>query len=254
VGFNEDQAKQLQRSILVDLRKGAKGFDSYGFLHESWGAREAIKLILSFGTKNQSRSEDAEALHLLSRELSSLTNFARIGSQGGAIYLSEKENIILCGLVDWVEYLEENNLLRVIDFKTGLKDEKDDSMQLPIYKVLVESLQKRPVDSGAYWYLDRDKFYKVKEIPDEDVELVKEKLLEIGKQIKKKKTAKTPKEVESNFKCKYSENGEGCKYCREVEMIYQFDKGLLSTDNAPLVKYLGVGEYKQDLYFVKRNK
>jgi ATP-dependent helicase/DNAse subunit B len=170
------------------------------------------------------------------------------------IYLSEKENIILCGLVDWVEYLEENNLLRVIDFKTGLKDEKDDSMQLPIYKVLVESLQKRPVDSGAYWYLDRDKFYKVKEIPDEDVELVKEKLLEIGKQIKKKKTAKTPKEVESNFKCKYSENGEGCKYCREVEMIYQFDKGLLSTDNAPLVKYLGVGEYKQDLYFVKRNK
>lgn len=108
VGFNEDQAKQLQRSILVDLRKGARGFDSYGFLHESWGAREAIKIILSFGTKNQSRSEDAEALHLLSRELSSLTNFARIGSQGGAIYLSEKEYATLIPYYTIGEFAEDN--------------------------------------------------------------------------------------------------------------------------------------------------
>lgn len=167
------------------------------------------------------------------------------------IYLSEEENIILCGLVDWVEYLEATDTLRVIDFKTGLRDEKDDSMQLPIYKILVESLQKRKVENGAYWYLDRERFYKVKEILDEDVELIKEKLLEIGKQIKEKKAAKTLLEMEDNFKCRYSENREGCKYCREVEMIYQFDKGLFSIDNAPLVKYLGVGEYKQDLYFVR---
>jgi hypothetical protein len=167
------------------------------------------------------------------------------------IYLSEADNIILCGLVDWVEYLESTDALRVIDFKTGLRDEKDDSMQLPIYKILVESLQKRKVDSGAYWYLDRDKFYKIKKILDEDVELVKEKLLEIGRQIKEKKSVKSPREVESNFKCKYSDNGEGCKYCREVEMIYQFDKALLSTQGQYLVKYLGVGEYKQDLYFVR---
>jgi ATP-dependent helicase/DNAse subunit B len=169
------------------------------------------------------------------------------------IYLSEDDNIILCGLVDWVEYLEVTDTLRVIDFKTGLRDEKEDSMQLPIYKILVESLQKRKVNDGAYWYLDRDKFYKIKEILDEDVELVKEKLLDIGKQIKEKKSAKTPLEMENNFKCKYSEGGGGCKYCREVEMIYQFDKGLLSIDNVPLVKYLGVGEYKQDLYFVRKD-
>jgi len=112
------------------------------------------------------------------------------------IYLSETDNIILCGLVDWVEYLEATDTLRVIDFKTGLRDEKDESMQLPIYKILVESLQKRKVENGAYWYLDRDKFYKIKEILDEDVEVVKEKLLEIGKQIKEKKLAKTPQEME----------------------------------------------------------
>lgn len=168
------------------------------------------------------------------------------------IYLSEQENIILCGLVDWVEYLEDKDMLRVIDFKTGLRDEKDDSMQLPIYKILVESLQKRKVENGAYWYLDRDKFYKIKEVLDEDVEEVKKKLLEIGLQIKEKKSAKNSQEMESNFKCKYGEGGEGCKYCREVELIYQFDKGQLSIDNVPLVKYLGVGEYKQDLYFVKK--
>jgi len=102
------------------------------------------------------------------------------------------------------------------------------------------------------WYLDRDKFYKIKEILDEDAEVVKEKLLDIGKQIKEKKSAKSPQEMESNFKCKYSEGEGGCKYCNDVEMIYQFDKGQLSIDNAPLVKYLGVGEYKQDLYFVRK--
>lgn len=165
------------------------------------------------------------------------------------IYLSEKDNIILCGLVDWVEYLDDTDSLRVIDFKTGLRDENEESMQLFIYKILVESLQKRKVESGAYWYLDRDKFYKIKEILDEDVEQVKEKLLKIGLEIKEKKSPKTGQGIEENFKCKYSESGELCKYCKEVEMIYKFDKGELL--NSQEVKYLGVGEYKQDLYFVK---
>lgn len=168
------------------------------------------------------------------------------------IYLSETDNIILCGLVDWVEYLEDKDMLRVIDFKTGLRDEKEESMQLFIYKILVESLQKRKVENGAYWYLDRDKFYKIKEILDEDVEEVKNKLSEIGLQIKEKKSARTAQEMEGNFKCKYGYAGEGCKYCSEVELIYKSDKSLLSADESALVKYLGVGEYKQDLYFVKK--
>jgi hypothetical protein len=73
------------------------------------------------------------------------------------IYLSEEENIILCGFVDWIEYLDGTDTLRVIDFKTGKNDESDDSFQLPIYKILVEALQKRKVTAAAYWYLDRDK-------------------------------------------------------------------------------------------------
>lgn len=160
------------------------------------------------------------------------------------IFLSEEENIILCGLVDWVEYLDESDSLRVVDFKTGKNDEKDDSYQLPIYKILVEALQKRKVTSAAYWYLEREKVLTKKEILDEDVELVKEELLDIGRDIKQRKeSAKSKKELEVNFSCPQGE--EGCRFCREFELIrnYTFD-----TDE---IEYVGVGEYKQDLYLIK---
>lgn len=156
------------------------------------------------------------------------------------IYLSEKENIILCGLVDWVEYLEETDSLRVIDFKTGKNDENEESMQLPIYKILVESLQKRKVTSAAYWYLERDKFPKSVELNDEDIEELKNKMLEIGLEIKKRKSGEN---IEENFKCKY--DGD-CRACRDFELIRNY------KDNTDKVEYLGQGEYKQDLYFIKK--
>ncbi len=155
------------------------------------------------------------------------------------IYLSEKDNIILCGLVDWVEYIEKTDSLRVLDFKTGKNDEKEDSLQLPIYKILVDSLQKRKVQDGAYWYLARDKFPKSKELLDEDMEEVKKEILEIGLEIKK---LKTPPNVEANFVCKYS----GCKSCLEFELVKNYKE---DTDK---LKYVGVGEYNQDLYFLKK--
>ncbi len=156
------------------------------------------------------------------------------------IFLSEKDNIILCGLVDWVEYIEKDDTLRVIDFKTGKKDEKEDSFQLPIYKILVESLQKRKVSGGAYWYLDRDKFPKSVELIDEDIEDVRERLLKVGLDIKKRKgTTKKQDEIEKNFAC---ERGEDCYECKEFEMI---------KNKSEKVEYLGIGEYKQDLYYIK---
>lgn len=160
------------------------------------------------------------------------------------IYLSEQENIILCGLVDWVEYLEKTDSLRVIDFKTGLRDEREDSFQLPIYKILVESLQKRKVTGAAYWYLDRDKFPKSVEIVDEDLNLIKEKILKIGLEIKqKKKSAKNKNEMEENFSCPYGD----CASCTDFNLIQKLDQGELVDK----VMYIGVGEYKQDLYFIK---
>lgn len=159
------------------------------------------------------------------------------------IYLSEEENIILCGLVDWVEYLPATDSLRVIDFKTGKNDEKDDSFQLPIYKILVEALQKRKVTDAAYWYLEREKNLSQKEIMEEDIELIKEEILKIGKDIKtRKESAKNKAELESNFKC---EQG-GCRFCKEFELIRNY---IADTDE---VEYVGVGEYKQDLYLIKK--
>ncbi len=158
------------------------------------------------------------------------------------IYLSEKENIILCGLVDWVEYLPETDSLKVIDFKTGKNEENEDSYQLPIYKILVENLQnKRKVTAAAYWYLDRDKCPKDIEIFDEDIEEIKKKILEVGIEIKKRKPT-------LDFECKYKEEGmENCKYCNDFELIF-------NSENIPNqnVVYLGEGEYKQDLYFIKK--
>lgn len=158
------------------------------------------------------------------------------------IYLSEKDNIILCGLVDWVEYLEKTDSLKVIDFKTGERDEQEDSYQLPIYKILVESLQKRKVDSMAYWYLAREKFPTIKTIPEEDIEEIKKELLEIGLDIKKRKNTRDSEKLEENFAC----SAGGCKYCRDFELIRNF------VENTSEIEYIGIGEYKQDLYFIKK--
>ncbi len=158
------------------------------------------------------------------------------------IYLSEEENIILCGLVDWVEYEEATDTLRVIDFKTGKSDEKEDSMQLPIYKILVEAMQKRKVSKGAYWYLARDKFPKNVEILEEDLEEIKKKILDVGIQIKKRKQEKN---WDESFACKFE---GGCFACKQFELIKQFDENPESVEN---IKFLGTGEYKQALYLVK---
>jgi ATP-dependent helicase/DNAse subunit B len=71
-------------------------------------------------------------------------------------YLSEEENIVLCGKIDWLEYLPETDSVNIIDFKTGKNDESASSLQLPIYLLLVHNLQKRNVTKASYWYLDRD--------------------------------------------------------------------------------------------------
>lgn len=69
--------------------------------------------------------------------------------------LTRSLNIILCGKVDWLEYLPENDNLHIIDFKTGVHDEKPDSLQLLIYCLLVKNLQPRKVKKISFWYLDR---------------------------------------------------------------------------------------------------
>jgi ATP-dependent helicase/DNAse subunit B len=44
-------------------------------------------------------------------------------------YLSEKDDLILCGKVDWMQYVPEDDSVHILDFKTGKHDEKGESLQ-----------------------------------------------------------------------------------------------------------------------------
>ena len=143
-------------------------------------------------------------------------------------YLSEDENIILCGLIDWLEYIPEDDSVRVIDFKTGKNDENEDSLQLPIYLLLLNELQKRKVSGAAYWYLDREDGFVEKTLPT--VESAKERVLEVARKVKEAREKK-------EFTCLRGE--AGCFNCKPYEAILKGE-----------AESLGVGGFGQDLYFL----
>lgn len=121
-------------------------------------------------------------------------------------WLSEKDGIILCGRIDWLEYLPENNSVHIIDFKTGRNEESRESLQLAIYYLLTQKTQERPVAKLSYWYLDRDNEPKAQPLPD-PVATAK-KILKIAKEIKLARQL-------GRFKCP----NNGCRYCRPYEEI-----------------------------------
>ena len=103
-------------------------------------------------------------------------------------FLSEEENIILNGKVDWLEYIPEDDSVRVIDFKTGRNKENEDSLQLPIYLLLLNNLQKRKISGAAYWYLDLDDKPMPVELPD--INSARETVLVIAKKVKEAREKK----------------------------------------------------------------
>lgn len=121
-------------------------------------------------------------------------------------WLSEDDNIILCGKIDWLEYLPESDSVHIIDFKTGSRDEEDGSLQLPIYYLLVTNTQKRNVEQASYWYLERSDDLTPKELPDEKTSF--ERVIDVARQMKAARQLKV-------FKCP-----EGrCKYCALYEDV-----------------------------------
>lgn len=123
-------------------------------------------------------------------------------------WLSEEDNIILCGKIDWLEYLQETDSVHIIDFKTSKKEEKADSLQLPIYLLLAEHCQSRKVDKLSYWYLEYDNLPTRMDLVD--LEEPKAKLLEIGRKIKLAKKL-------NNFTC--PQGKDGCFACKSLESI-----------------------------------
>lgn len=145
-------------------------------------------------------------------------------------YLSDDENIILNGLVDWIEYLPATDSLHIVDFKTGKREESGTSLQLPIYLLLCNALQKRPVTKASYWYLETDKLVE-KELPDADSAF--RDVLDIALRVKAAR-------VQNEFSCLKGE--AGCIHCRNYEMIRTKD---------PRAECVGVGGFKQDMYVIR---
>lgn len=143
-------------------------------------------------------------------------------------YLSEEDNIILCGKIDWLEYIPESDAVKLLDFKTGKYDEDDGSLQLPIYHLLLKNCQKRPLAGASYWYLDRDDFPREVNLPDFESGRVAVLLA-----AKKVKEAREKKE----FNC--PRGTRGCFACQPFEKILRGE-----------AECVGVGEYGQDIYII----
>ena len=145
-------------------------------------------------------------------------------------YLSEDENIILCGKVDWLEYLEETDSVHIIDFKTSKTEEDASSLQLPIYYLLVKNTQKREVSKASYWYLGKNDTLTEKELPDEKKSY--DQIFEIAKSIKAARQLGV-------FKCP----NNGCRNCLPYEEVI--------AGNA---EFVYVDKHNVDIFIEKRNK
>lgn len=146
-------------------------------------------------------------------------------------WISEEDNLILCGKLDWLEYVEESNSVRILDFKTGVGEESVDSLQLPIYYLLAHNCQTRDVTGASYWYIARDDFPVEKKLPDLDKS--KELVLKVGKEMKLARSLE-------RFKCPAGDSG--CKYCTPYEKIVRGE-----------AVYVGAGEYGADVYVVSES-
>lgn len=145
--------------------------------------------------------------------------------------LLPEENIILCGRIDWLVYHPEDDSVHILDFKTGRNEEDENSLQLPIYQLLLKNLQRRKVTGASYWYLDRDTAPRQVILPS--IEDSFKRVTEISRAIKEAR-----EHGEGSFRCP---NGEdGCFACKPFEKIIRGE-----------AQFIGMGEMRQDLYLVR---
>lgn len=140
------------------------------------------------------------------------------------LWLSTELEIILCGKIDWM--CKTENGVHIIDFKTGKNEEKEDSLQLPIYAFMAKALLNVNDIKISYWYIDSQQKPTLMKLPN--LQEAKDKILEIATQIKNARQTNT-------FKCPR----DGCYSCRDFEKVL-----------AGEAEYLGVGDFNKDLYFV----
>ncbi|OIP87541.1 hypothetical protein CO009_03730 [Candidatus Shapirobacteria bacterium CG_4_8_14_3_um_filter_35_11] len=146
-------------------------------------------------------------------------------------WLSEKDNIILCGKLDWLRYYPDSNTVEIIDFKTSKYEEPDDSLQLPIYHLLATHCQSRPVTAVSYWYLESSDTLTPKILPN--LAESETKILKIAQKIKLQRAL-------GKFDCPSGE--AGCRDCRPYEKVLNGE-----------AEYVGLDDYKADVYILKKS-
>jgi len=151
--------------------------------------------------------------------------------------LSEEDNIILCGKIDWLVYKPEDDSVHILDFKTGRNEESEESLQLPIYQLLLKKLQKRKVSGASYWYFDKDDAPSEVPLPDEDESF--KKVFSVAKKVSEARARALIEGPEKVFVCPRGE--ESCFACRPFEKIIRGE-----------AEFVGVGEMRQDLYVVEK--
>lgn len=143
-------------------------------------------------------------------------------------WISEHDNIILCGKVDWLEYLPDEDSVHIIDFKTGKNKEDEASLQLPIYHLLVHNTQHRKVAKASYWYIDQDDVLTPKELPNlieaHDEVLMHAKKVKVARQL-------------GVFKCPQGDGG--CFACKPLESILRGE-----------AEQVGINDFNQDMYII----
>ncbi len=150
-------------------------------------------------------------------------------------YLSEKDNIILCGRIDWLGYKPEDDSIHILDFKTGKHEEKEESLQLPIYQLLLNNLQKRKVTGASYWYLDSDDEPKEVSLPNLEDSFTR--VYTVAKRVSDARAQSKIEGVEKVFTCPRGE--AGCFGCVPFEKIIKGE-----------AEFLGSGEWGQEMYIV----
>ncbi|MCC7290257.1 PD-(D/E)XK nuclease family protein [bacterium] len=145
--------------------------------------------------------------------------------------LTPEEDLILCGKIDWLEYLPDSNSVNIIDFKTGQNSTEDpESLQLPIYHLLVRNCQRYEVLGAYYWYIEQNDEPTSTQLPDYDTSY--ERVLNIAKKIQ------LARKLES-FKC--PNGNEMCRDCKPYEAILNGEGEFVYTDS----------KTKKDVYLVK---
>lgn len=182
-------------------------------------------------TEAQFKEQGADMLRKVMQHHGPLDNLAvKIKEPLPHFWLSEEDGIILCGKVDWLEFFPETKSVHIIDFKTSKSEEKESSLQLPIYHVLVHNTQAYDVSKASYWYLRLADSPVEKELPD--LVTAHAQILEIAKKIKLARKL-------GLYKCPT----DGCRVCRPFESIL-----------AGTAELVGENDFRQDIYILPRKR